>query len=608
MCEAENAQSVSSRNILTSWLFNNGCFITKHPIKPNVPHEEKKKEKEDEEEKKKKPREQTHLLMNGGRLSIPDTLHEQFFAAMAKALAIQGAWLYVVETKTRVFRMMAELDLVYYGHAVSEEELLGSYVPVLHRAVLAVCPDADRLVVCTSEGKVLEKDPNDKRPEDKIKSGVHLIWPDTRVSIAQARTLRAVMIRAAMRDIPAPEGNAGPVGGWPTAFDPCIFDANGLRMIHSRKAGPCPDCKGTSKQAFTRDQLRTKSGGGGNHYTTSIPAPLLDVINCHTCKNQGKVDLGRPYRILGLYSSRGREVDARELVAIMKDLMASLKITSIRIVPRIDVTNCSSMNTPRELLLDIDPYISIKLGPAPNNNKRKEPPATGGLDAPRKGAGGCDKRAKKDTRAFNLQPLSHMEPDHRTICQYFMEVYKISVRNIVVAPHRHMYRINTNSKYCSNKGGEHSTSTAIYHLYSSGMVQKCWSRNGKVYGPRGVSCEGYSSPIQDYHPNWMSQMRSLFPTRNKARLSGGYHTSAPARTPGTTTANVVSVVSPAVQMYPEMSGMNFVERLALMEERRRLREELQSKHDQMDRDEREMQNIVQRIGAPSDDGEEDEEA
>ena len=58
---------------------------------------------------------ETHLLLDGGKLAIPDERNEEFLIRYSRAL-FEGDWTYVVETKTApVFYMMAEFDLKIIG-------------------------------------------------------------------------------------------------------------------------------------------------------------------------------------------------------------------------------------------------------------------------------------------------------------------------------------------------------------------------------------------------------------------------------------------------------------------------------------------------------------
>ncbi len=52
---------------------------------------------------------------------------------------------------------------------------------------------------------------------------------------------------------------------WQEMYDPCIFKDNGLRMVGSRKAIPCPTCKGASFRHGTKGtwgEVRTRAGWG----------------------------------------------------------------------------------------------------------------------------------------------------------------------------------------------------------------------------------------------------------------------------------------------------------------------------------------------------------
>jgi hypothetical protein len=131
-------QQVHNDNVLIKWCKEQGYMIT---FKENAP-------KVDE----------THLLLNGGRILIPDNAYEKFMAKMAEAIMREAAWLYVVEKKTNPGRFFLELDLLLWDKRLTREEILAVLVPPFSRVMRAAYPGHDIMaVICTAPPIVVER-------------------------------------------------------------------------------------------------------------------------------------------------------------------------------------------------------------------------------------------------------------------------------------------------------------------------------------------------------------------------------------------------------------------------------------------------------------------
>jgi hypothetical protein len=173
----------------------------------------------------------THLLMNGGVLSVPD--HENakflnvFFAALLRHEAVS-----VVEQKTPVFRLFFDIDAKYPGHKYTEDikQSEASLVTWLYKHILEFFDVKDRtethrMIVCSAPVKQLIVD-----GVDLIKCGMHVYLPEIYTNSKIALALRTKLL-----DTPPPEMTVMPDNIWSDVIDEAVFKGSGLRTIYSHK-------------------------------------------------------------------------------------------------------------------------------------------------------------------------------------------------------------------------------------------------------------------------------------------------------------------------------------------------------------------------------------
>jgi hypothetical protein len=533
-----NFHCVGNWNTLAEWLCAHDCFIKKG---------------------EPKKREETHLLLSGGRLCVRDELNEEFLREYLRAAFFNDVWLYVVEKKSApTFRMLAELDLCVVDQELTREWLLENLVrPIFLSVTDELFPGTHhRISVAMADVKVTEEEDNplayDKSTpvvmfgilppaapsglesikmlygegyeEEEIppspakvlrvlKYGIHLVWPELPVDAPTARIMRACFLHRIHENIKS----AGPLStlelaeNWSAVLDPAVFDKNGLRMLMSRKAVLCPDCNGQSKQIVIeerkqRKRMRSASANTGFDYPPQqrgedvVQRPAIEP--CHTCHNVGKLDQGRPYNLVAFVSSRGAEADAADMELCQKDILEQMHVTSIRLAPPPPVESIPKPEIGYEMSKGMAPYMKTKRSqrrPPPVEHKEGKRPGTT--------AKGALVDVECDDEAFPV------------ISRYMTEQMHCLVTKILTDSNRHIFFVNTTSRECRNKPNEpHKHSTIYYLIYPDCMYQKCWCQTGEVYKPGGCSCLEYrSSPIA-YLPDWVPAMRKLFPKRFAMKL------------------------------------------------------------------------------------------
>lgn len=154
----------------------------------------------------------THLLLSGGKLFVSDQQHSTFLNEYANAVA-RSEKLYVVESKTPIFRLFVDFD----------------FKPV---------PDADIIKGAIQSAAGIAgyyfDDPTDagaiilrKDVESPEKVGIHMTWDNVYVDVATANSFRNHVVHKLT--------DACPDVDWKEVIDQSVYAGSGLRMPWSSK-------------------------------------------------------------------------------------------------------------------------------------------------------------------------------------------------------------------------------------------------------------------------------------------------------------------------------------------------------------------------------------
>jgi hypothetical protein len=147
--------------------------------------------------------------MDGGILFVPDEDTDAFFEMYIEQLGQRR--LYVVEQKTETFRFFVDLD--YKAHAKLSDEALLAVVEEIHDAI----GRPGRCCIARAQPRPVK---------EGIKSGVHIHWPDHRVTKSEAIIARSKILLALP---PVQEVD------WANVIDASVYGGSGLRMLWSHK-------------------------------------------------------------------------------------------------------------------------------------------------------------------------------------------------------------------------------------------------------------------------------------------------------------------------------------------------------------------------------------
>lgn len=162
--------------------------------------------------------EHTHLLLNGGKLNVPDDKHSLFLRIYAKALE-NGERVYVVERRRKdIFRMMIDFDGVFEEKLT--QEMRKGIAKTIQQIVYKLY-DIDFNVISLIAPPV-------KKADSGWKCGIHFIWPRLFVSSEIALAIRQEIL--AQFTMTAKCNNA-----MDDVFDPLVYTRNGFRMVGSDK-------------------------------------------------------------------------------------------------------------------------------------------------------------------------------------------------------------------------------------------------------------------------------------------------------------------------------------------------------------------------------------
>lgn len=182
----------------------------------------------------------THLLLDGGKLAVPDERAGAFLNEYANAIA-RGETPKVVELKTPVFRLFVDLDFKEPASEFSE-------------CLVDACLNVARASFGeTTEMIVMRND---------VSHGVHLVFPDVYVTPGIALAFRSEVLK-----------NSGECATMhEKIYDKCVYGPTGLRMPYSGKADKPGVYVPTERVSVTGSEVRSEV------IVASTAAGLRDVL------------------------------------------------------------------------------------------------------------------------------------------------------------------------------------------------------------------------------------------------------------------------------------------------------------------------------------------
>ena len=173
----------------------------------------------------------THLLLDGGKLHVPDDAAGEFLNVYATSLVRDARCRRpcIVEVRTPLFRMFFDLDArapVAGFWSAAALECLGAAIVATAREcfVSTVAGEGFRVTLCGAPAKALDG--------GLYKVGLHVHLPDVVVTSATALAFRAKLLDRLVEGV---AGLAGLADSWDKTVDGAVYTSSGLRMAWSGK-------------------------------------------------------------------------------------------------------------------------------------------------------------------------------------------------------------------------------------------------------------------------------------------------------------------------------------------------------------------------------------
>lgn len=387
-----------------------------------------------------KTKDYTHLLLDNGKLQIPDAKIAEFHKLYAEDIKNKRKH-YICEIRTKIFRLFFDLDFHEVDPEALSDERVYDYIQTIQAVISEFFQESDKhVIVCTTDSKKVEKE-----GVEYNKTGIHLIWPNLFVSQQTALLLRMCMIQFLEKKY----GSRPSYSSWADVVDLSVFDKNGLRMIGSRKMGPCPVCRNSKEKKCNKP-------------------------NCvRMFDDSRKLDEGRPYMPWSVVDENGKPIK-KELNRLQKTFNYTVEQTTIRT----NRTSESKHQAPVWFLMTEE-----IIQPKPNSKARKKPVFPSKEDLV-----GMKEMSVRQ-RIFDNDIRFVKTKDF--LRSHFFDCYKKTVITDLFLCDGY-YVASTNSKFCKNIDREHNSNHIYFYINKGFMFQKCFCRCDPK--PKHQSCRKYRSP------------------------------------------------------------------------------------------------------------------
>lgn len=151
----------------------------------------------------------THVLMDGGNLSVPFDRLNEFYSIYIQSIESNES-ISVVEKKTPIYNFFMDID--YVSESQLELGELYDILGVIGKCIMGQC------VVSIAKPKM---------KDDKVKTGIHINWHGLHVEQETALEYRSKVIKGLYKH--------DPMKNWDAIIDESVYKGSGLRMLWSRK-------------------------------------------------------------------------------------------------------------------------------------------------------------------------------------------------------------------------------------------------------------------------------------------------------------------------------------------------------------------------------------
>ena len=385
----------------------------------------------------------THLLLDGGKLFIPPEKRNDFLKFYSSRLEINDDKLYVIETRTDIFKFFLDLDL--FNKLSISEDNIKNIITIIQKGLFEILKKnhsshESRIIVCLTSNKEVEK-----AGSIWVKTGIHVYWPEVYVNKETALMLRNVIVS----ELHKHGGTRPTINPWEDVVDRCVFTENGIRMIGSRNKKSCKYCKSKN----------------------------IDTKTCEKCKGSGKIDEGRAYKPVMIMDGKCSDLK-KHVTKLLENKEKMVKEISIQ-------TDYTEL--PKEIEIP-EEYRDI------TTNKKQQKITkftTGNKNIFDLG----DEEKEGEKQNINLDDTK-LKKLTKFITSVMPSVYNgIKIVGILRLQKKNTvsYIIRTNSKFCMNLNDNHNSNGIYFYIDKNYIYQKCWCRCINLAGRSYGYCKDYKS-------------------------------------------------------------------------------------------------------------------
>jgi Chlorovirus DNA primase len=426
----------------------------------------------------------THLLLDGGKLCVPDRLSDWFHKCYANDIITKQVN-YIAEAKTHIFKMIIDLD--FYDDKFKTFEELRPYLKTIQKAVSSFYPNLEdykkRMIVCTTE----HTEGSVKNNKIFVKQGLgHLVWPDILIDNSVGNRIRMGCIQQLIKEF----GTRHAENIWEDVVDSTIYKKNGLRMIGSAKMEICKGC------------IKKRKKGQADF-----------AADCDMCLGVGKYYKGRIYSTTDVFDVNGDTMED-EIEKLQTNIVYMVKQTSIR--------SPEKFFTEYKIPEWFDSFHYNFEQETKNQRIRKKfygNDRTGLSEEDSKGMKEHTVKTKVNIDDLIWKAIVDL------INEVMPEVYKnIEIMDIKQCEGKkrggkkgHYFWVRTNCSFCMNIADYHNSNTIYFVVNEMGICQKCFCRCETTLGRKfGVMCKNYHSEIKPF--NNTETVKLLFPDSFEAQV------------------------------------------------------------------------------------------
>ena len=451
----------------------------------------------------------THLLLDGGKINIPENINEQFLNLYSKDIESSNPN-FLCEVRTDIFKFYIDLDFLYISE-INDTDLL-FYTYNIQRIL-------DYLIDNTSTNKNISKcvvclsQPCSKK--NLIKMGVHLMFPNLLLNKETALLIRNIIVEYFKNTFYSNEHM-----NWEDIIDETVYKQNGLRMLGSskiekcslckNKKGDCLKCYGTKKYDVNRYYIAkyiiknntityliyNKNSKYLNHYKKiDNTSKFINNLNENFINFEKKIN-NKYYKELNF------DFNNFEIKKKIKSFSNIINLVSIR-----TYTNFLYDLKEIEFPCWIREIICNKNETPTNNTPHLTPIQSNFMSKVKKNS---------DFKNINVREVISITSE---LGNNIINLVKTSYSFYREEPFKEIlfmgnyYIVSTNSKYCMNVDREHTGNHVYFIIDNYKLYQKCFSLKASSDQKFGL-CKDYQSKpkiLNKYMKNYLFNVFELSP-------------------------------------------------------------------------------------------------